>query len=786
MDGGRGRGRAATLPAWMTAAGAPGAPLVQTASPHQAVGVPGSGAPQQPWHNPGGQTTQLAPPAAASFSPATAPTRHLPQPQQQAPLAQARSPSQAMCLLRRVFPASQACLCQPCLPAPVFRTASPAPSPAVGQATKPKPEWTEHTAPGGRKYYYNSVTKQSSWEKPQALLAPEERVAQTDWKEYTSPDGRKYYHNRATKESRWTMPDELKRAKEAAAGGRPTPTRSPAVTPQVQVVRLDSPAGGAVPNGQAAAPQSTVRPAAAAGRSEATAEASATPQDDKKFMYSTKEEAKDAFKELLASVHTASDWSWEQTMRLIISDRRYSALKSLGEKKACFNEYLQQRAREEKEEARRKAKQTRDDFTALLEETPDLRPGSRFSKARDLLAADPRWKAVADDKERSELFDTHMKERERREREENKARRKQKVAAFRDLLERTPAIKVDTPWRKAQAKLEGEAEYDDLDKIERLEAFQDYIRELERVEKEKKEKAKEERRRKERKTRDRFKDLLKRHRQEGIITAKTRWKEYFKVVKGEEALAAVERNSSGSRPKELFEDLLEEVEAAYDTARPALKDLAKQPGLTIIPDTVFADWDAAVLAAAPDKLANITKADRRVKRLPTTSSWEQAKPVLEKEPEYKLVDNEGEAQRIFEDWAAGQRVKNYKDKDKKEKSRSHKKDKRSHHSEGEDSGERKHSRHSSKRKHASPEGDGDEKKKSKRHRKDKERRSKSGGPGEGGGAGQAGGAGSEGPGKSQEAGQEAAESPGRQHSASPAAARPASELGSLGSEEGEL
>lgn len=38
------------------------------------------------------------------------------------------------------------------------------------------------------------------------------------------------------------------------------------------------------------------------------------------------EEAKDAFKELLASVQVSSEWSWEQTMRLIISDPRCTAL----------------------------------------------------------------------------------------------------------------------------------------------------------------------------------------------------------------------------------------------------------------------------------------------------------------------------------------------------------------------------------------------------------------------------------------------------------------------------
>jgi pre-mRNA-processing factor 40 len=34
---------------------------------------------------------------------------------------------------------------------------------------------------------------------------------------------------------------------------------------------------------------------------------------------------------------------------------------------------------------------------------------------------------------------------------------------------------VDTPWRKAQSKLEGEEEYEALEKLDRLEVYQDYI-----------------------------------------------------------------------------------------------------------------------------------------------------------------------------------------------------------------------------------------------------------------------------------------------------------------------
>ena len=41
---------------------------------------------------------------------------------------------------------------------------------------------------------------------------------QCDWKEFTAPDGRKYYYNRVTKESKWQMPEELKRFQAATAG----------------------------------------------------------------------------------------------------------------------------------------------------------------------------------------------------------------------------------------------------------------------------------------------------------------------------------------------------------------------------------------------------------------------------------------------------------------------------------------------------------------------------------------------------------------------------------------
>jgi len=80
--------------------------------------------------------------------------------------------------------------------------------------TEKKTDWSEHKAPDGRTYYYNSVTKQSLWEKPDELKTPSELLlSQCPWKEYKSENGKVYYHNVNTKESRWTIPPELEELK---------------------------------------------------------------------------------------------------------------------------------------------------------------------------------------------------------------------------------------------------------------------------------------------------------------------------------------------------------------------------------------------------------------------------------------------------------------------------------------------------------------------------------------------------------------------------------------------
>ena len=55
----------------------------------------------------------------------------------------------------------------------------------------------------------------------------------SDWKEFTAPDGRKYYYNSTTKVSSWTMPDELKKGSETPSAAKASPAAHG--TPSIQV-----------------------------------------------------------------------------------------------------------------------------------------------------------------------------------------------------------------------------------------------------------------------------------------------------------------------------------------------------------------------------------------------------------------------------------------------------------------------------------------------------------------------------------------------------------------------
>lgn len=210
---------------------------------------------------------------------------------------------------------------------------------------------------------------------------------------------------------------------------------------------------------------------AAAGKVSVTPLEEKAP-DDEPFIYASKQEAKNAFKELLESVNVQSDWTWEQAMREIINDRRYGALKTLGERKQAFNEYLGQRKKLEAEERRVRQKKAREEFRKMLEECKELTSSVKWSKAVSMFENDERFKAVERNRDREDIFESFIVDLERKEKERAAEEHRHNVAEFKHYLESCDFIKVNSQWRKVVDRLEDDERCSRLEKIDRLLIYQ--------------------------------------------------------------------------------------------------------------------------------------------------------------------------------------------------------------------------------------------------------------------------------------------------------------------------
>jgi pre-mRNA-processing factor 40 len=56
----------------------------------------------------------------------------------------------------------------------------------------------------------------------------------------------------------------------------------------------------------------------------------------------------------------------------------------------------------------------------------------------------------------------------------------------------------------------------------------------------------------------------------------------------------VEKNTSGARPKELFEDALEVADAQFEKDKVKLKDAVKDRDISVGVDTTFENFNAAL------------------------------------------------------------------------------------------------------------------------------------------------------------------------------------------------
>ncbi|XP_054786408.1 pre-mRNA-processing protein 40A-like isoform X2 [Prosopis cineraria] len=621
--------------------------------------------------------------------------------------------------------------------------------------------WKEYSSPDGRKYYYNKVTKESKWIIPEELKLAREQIGKV------IVNGMEPVLNSHTQHSKSPTAVEATSIDNSSLTGQGEPSSpisvapvvtmsssnlhsemtagssaSPAVAPmnRTNVDEVEAPANTVTPSdsnmdetsvADVNTSRTPMKDAENVSSQDTLVSADGVPAEDKEdakkdtpgektnevaletkavepepLVYANKMEAKNVFKALLESANVGSDWTWDRAMRVIINDKRYGALKSLGERKQVFNEFLNQKKKQEAEEKRMKLKKAREDFKKMLEESTELTSSTRWSKAVSLFENDDRFKAVERDRDRRDLFDSFMEELVNKERAKAQEERKRNILEYRKFLEACDFIKASTQWRKVQDRLEADERCFRLEKIDRLEIFQDYLHDLEKEEEEQKKIHKEELRKAERRNRDEFRKLMEEDIAMGTLTAKTHWRDYYVKVKDLPAYVAVASNTSGSTPKDLFEDVSEELEKQYHEDKTRVKDAVKLGKITLSSTWTVEDFKTTILkdiSSPPISDVNIKlvfdellerarekeekEAKKRkrladdffhllysIKDINASSKWEDFRSLIEDCQEFRSIGDETYCKEIFEEYLA-QLKEEAKESERKRKEEKAKKEK---------------------------------------------------------------------------------------------------------------
>ncbi|KIW99709.1 uncharacterized protein Z518_11122 [Rhinocladiella mackenziei CBS 650.93] len=566
-------------------------------------------------------------------------------------------------------------------------------------------QWQEARSPDGRTYYYNTATKETTWNKPAELMTPVEKaLAAQPWKEYSTPEGRKYYSNSETKQTVWDMPAQYRDALNSVQLP-PKPVQQPPAFVAGGTTALSSYSSSRERDDYTSFDS---KPRTDMGG----ANGIALPSITKEVVpdYSSFEEAETAFMKLLRRSNVQPDWTWEQTMRATIKDPQYRALKDPKDRKAAFEKYAIEVRQQEREKAKERLAKLRTDFGNMLRTHPEIKYYSRWKTIRPIIEGETVFRSTDNEDERKQLFEEYIIELKKQNLEQEAAVRK---SALDDLVAILKALDLEpyTRWSQAQdilqsnERIQSDERFKLLSKSDVLTAFENHIKSLERTFNDARQQQKASKVRRERQNRDRFMELLQGLRSQGKIKAGSKWMSVLPEIEDDPRYVAM-LGQAGSTPLDLFWDMVEDEERALRGRRNDVYDVLEDKRYEVTPRTSFdeffdvmltdrrtADIDRDALQLIFQRLHEKVlrrsedekhAADRhqrravdalrsRIKHLEPpvriTDSWEDVKSRVEKTEEYHAVGSEELRKSAFE--KVVKRLKEKEEDAEKDRERKH-------------------------------------------------------------------------------------------------------------------
>ncbi|XWS34418.1 hypothetical protein CRYUN_Cryun21dG0036900 [Craigia yunnanensis] len=564
--------------------------------------------------------------------------------------------------------------------------------------------WTAHKTDTGIVYFYNALTGESTYEKPagfkgepdQVTMQPTpvsvEQLAGADWALVTTNDGKKYYYNSKTKISSWQIPSEVAELRKkqdsdvskehavsvqnidvtAEKGSTPISLSAPAINTggrdamplRTSVVPGSSsaldlikkklqdsgvPSSSPVPVTPVTAAQELNGSKAVDGKglqSENSKDKLKEANGDGNISDSSsdsedtdsgpsKEECIMQFKEMLKERGVAPFSKWEKELPKIVFDPRFKAIPSHSVRRSLFEHYVKTRAEEERREKRAAQRAAIEGFKQLLDEaSEDIDHNTSYQTFKRKWGSDPRFEAL-DRKDRELLLTERVLLLKRAAEEKTQAIRAAAASGFKSMLKEKGDINVNSRWSRVKDSLRDDPRYKCVKHEDREVLFNEYISEVKAIEEkaERKEKVKKE---EEGKLKERERELRKRKEREEQEMERVRLK-----VRRKEAVASFQA---------LLVETIKDPQASWMESKPKLE---KDPqGRAANPDLDPSDMEKlfrehmkmlfercahdyrALLAEVitQDAAAQETEDGKTV-----VNSWSTAKRLLKPDPRYNKM-----------------------------------------------------------------------------------------------------------------------------------------------------
>ncbi|XP_035034920.2 transcription elongation regulator 1 isoform X3 [Hippoglossus stenolepis] len=299
-------------------------------------------------------------------------------------------------------------------------------------------------------------------------------------------------------------------------------------------------------------------------------------------------QAKDEFRRMMEEAKFTPRTTFSEFAMKNGRDPRFKTIEKMKDREAIFVEFITAMRKREKEDSKSRGEKVKLDFFDLLNEQ-HIEGGQRWSKIKERLETDPRYKSVDSSALREEFFKQYMekqaksvdvdKERElerqarieaslrEREREVQKARSEQtkEIDREREQHKREEAIQhfkalmsdmvrsSDATWSDTRRNLRKDHRWESASLLEREEKEKLFNEHVEALAKKKKE---------------HFRQLLD---ETSMITLTTSWKEVKKVIK--EDPRCIKFSSSDRKRQREFEDYIKDK---YITAKADFRTLLKE------------------------------------------------------------------------------------------------------------------------------------------------------------------------------------------------------------------